>query len=113
MIFDTHALLSEPYFSNTSGMAYARPANIEPLDPKYLPDGITVLASNVCQSLAYCLGDEMVGLGSVAAVAPLYCAQSWFRGRMGGSREDLWCKGMIARLLAKGFPMMEEMSQLP
>lgn len=54
-IFDTHALLSEPYFSKASGMSYARPKPPEPLLAKYLPDGITVLANNICQFLAYYL----------------------------------------------------------
>lgn len=113
MIFDTHTLLSEPYFSNTSGMAYVRPSNNQPLQPKYSPDSITVLASNICQSLAYCLGDESIGLGSVATVAPLYSAQSWFCGRMAGSREDLWCKELMARLSMKGFPIVEVMRWMP
>jgi len=113
MIFDTHAILSEPYLSNTAGMSYARPPNVQPLHPKHLPAGITTLASNICQSLPYFLENETFGLGPVAIGAPVYCAQEWFCTRMSGSKEDMWCRGLLARVSTLGFPMVEEMSRLP
>lgn len=94
-------------------MAYARPSNHQPLHPKYLSAGISVLAGNICQSLDYCLGNEKDGLAPVALVPPIWCAQEWFFKRSNGPKEDGWCRELMRRLADTGFPLVEELSRVP
>ena len=66
------------------------------------------IASNICQSVEYCIQDEMMGLGPAAVSPSLVLVADRLRKEPGyWSRQLLWIEAVLARTYGRGIRVMK------
>jgi hypothetical protein len=63
---------------------------------------IVSLTCNICQSVEYCLQDEMNGLGAAVAMIPLHIVIKTLKDQRPNSRELEWSKAVAQNFVKKG-----------
>jgi hypothetical protein len=68
---------------------------------------VAALSRNICQSLEYCLQDEMRGLGSAITIIPLHVVIRILRDYPSCSRELSWSQAMSQKVAEKGIRVLK------
>ena len=65
------------------------------------------MAWNICQSVEYCMQDSMLGLGPLAAAAPLVLVIDTLKNIPKYGREVAWAKAAVARVTERGLRILK------
>jgi hypothetical protein len=68
---------------------------------------VASLSRNICQSLEYCMQDEMRGLGSAITIIPLHVVIKILRDYPKCSRELSWSQAMAQKVAEKGIRVLK------
>ena len=76
---------------------------VPPMEPRI---DVLAAARNICQSIEYCMQEEMKGVGPAATVIPLLAVIELLANFPQCSRELSWAKSAFARLFQRGYRLM-------
>jgi hypothetical protein len=68
---------------------------------------VVLLSRNICQSLEYCMQDEMQGLGAAITIIPLHVVIKVLDDYPGCSREVSWARAMAKKVADKGIRVLK------
>jgi hypothetical protein len=86
---------------------FKAPFNIAQPPPLGHRTDVVTLARNICQSIEFCLADELRGVGARAAVFPLKVAIEALHDAPGCERELCWAEAAMARISQSGVQIMK------
>lgn len=77
--------------------------NLPPIEPTI---DVLAVTRNICQSVEYCMKEEMRGLGPTVTVIPLMAVIDVLPSFPQCSRELVWAKAAFKKVNEKGFRLM-------
>ena len=94
-----------------SASNHATRFNINQLPPLEARIDVLSMARNICQSVEYCMQEEMKAMGPAATVIPLLAAIDVLASISHCSRELSWAKAAFARVNGRGFRLMNHLDR--
>ena len=89
-----------------SPTAHAKQLDVDQLPPVEPRIDVLSAARNICQSVEYCMQEEMKGLGTTSTVIPLMAVIDVLPSFPHCSRELAWAKAAFEKINGRGFRLM-------